>query len=45
MDILNAASRKSCMEIDYDKLAATVLRQQQQQPSVVSEAVINPSER
>ena len=33
------------MEIDYDKLAAAILRQQQQQPSVVPEAAINPSEQ
>ena len=35
------------MEIDYDKLAAAILRQQQQQqPSVVPDAaILNPSEQ
>ena len=35
------------MEIDYDKLAAAILRQQQQQqPSVVpGDAILNPSEQ
>ena len=34
------------MEIDYDKLAATILRQQQKQPSVVPDAaILNPSEQ
>ena len=35
------------MEIDYDKLAAAIVRQQQQQqPSVVPDAaILNPSEQ
>ena len=34
------------MEIDYDKLAAAILRQQQQQPSVAREvAVLNSPEQ